>query len=99
MRRYDVGATVQKGYYLNLKSFELLTIDREGGVLRGAVGGQFVKLLYYASKALYRLAVRGVLAVAPAGAGQVAHGGATTGASRNLGQDMTDRRSGRDDAE
>ena len=127
MRKYEVGSTVNKGYYLNLKSFELQTIDREGGVLAGVVGGRFVKLpwplllvfapavgaafvfflpaiafamvLYYASKVLYRLAVRGVQALVPVGAGQVAPGEVTTGTSEDLGQDITDRRSGKDRAE
>ncbi len=127
MRKYEVGSTVNKGYYLNLKSFELLTIEREGGVLRGAVGGRFVKLpwplllvfapavgaafvfflpaiafalvLYYASKVVYRLAVKGVLALAPAGVAEVARGEATTGAPEDLGQDISDRRSGKDRAE
>jgi hypothetical protein len=44
MRTHSAGATVKKGYYLNLKSFELLTIDQEGGVLAGAVGSRYVKL-------------------------------------------------------
>jgi hypothetical protein len=117
MRTYEVGATVKKGYYLNLKSFELLTIEREGGVLTGGGGGRFLRLpwpvllvfapavgagfvfflpaiafamvLYYVSKSLYRLASRGVLALAPSGFGQVARGGAAFPAAT---QNETDRR-------
>ena len=44
MRTYDVGATVKKGYYLNRKSFELLTIEQDGGELKGAVGSRFVRV-------------------------------------------------------
>ena len=44
MRTHEAGAAVKKGYYLNLKSFELLTIERDGGVLTGSSGGRFLRL-------------------------------------------------------
>jgi hypothetical protein len=44
MRTYSAGAAVNKGYYLNLTSFELLTIDRDGGELKGAGGSKYVKM-------------------------------------------------------
>lgn len=127
MRTYDVGSTVEKGYYLNLKSFELLTIGLEGGVLAGATGGRFVKLpwplllvfapavgaafvfflpaiafvmvAYYASKALYRLVVRGVLALAPVKVSVQGEAVIPGGGPQDLRQDMSNRRSGEDRAE
>ena len=44
MRTYDVGDKVKKGYYVNRKSFELLTIEQDGGELKGGVGSRYVRV-------------------------------------------------------
>jgi hypothetical protein len=44
MRTYQVGETVKKGYYVNRRSFELLTIEQDGGELQGTVGSRYLRV-------------------------------------------------------
>ncbi|HEY3352619.1 MAG TPA: hypothetical protein VGQ83_05190 [Polyangia bacterium] len=48
MRRFSAGEQVTKGYYVNPRAFEFLTIGKEGGALPGEPGTRYIRVPWMA---------------------------------------------------